>query len=198
MCSRVWAIGPSGEEITRIPPSIWHAPWTLSANHCKGLTRRPHTRPSCDHVLDIICVSGAVHVAVVPCTHDSSITYRLQTCSMRFNAVLEETVKRIEDGQYCGTNRNVNYGKQLCWQKQHTKKHQSKRSSLFGVSYSMWEALIVIPRERSSGALSISWPKYSIMQEAKYTRLYNCDLWCEMTVIHNDTYNVYICLDRAA
>mmetsp|Transcript_30872 Transcript_30872/g.41563 ORF Transcript_30872/g.41563 Transcript_30872/m.41563 type:complete len:233 (+) Transcript_30872:44-742(+) len=26
MCSRVWAIGPSGDEMTRTPPSIWQAP----------------------------------------------------------------------------------------------------------------------------------------------------------------------------
>ena len=36
------------------------------------------------------------------------------------------------------------------------KTEANEERSLFGVSYSMWEALIVIPRERSSGALSIS------------------------------------------
>ena len=38
-----------------------------------------HKCTSCDHVLDIICVSRAVHVAVVPCTQGNSLTERDRT-----------------------------------------------------------------------------------------------------------------------
>ena len=52
MCSRVWAIGPSGEEITRIPPSIWHAPRTLVAKPLSRIgagNRDPHSLLNCPH-----------------------------------------------------------------------------------------------------------------------------------------------------